>query len=615
MDHVKYFSNLAHLLEAEKEHELQTTKDYLNKKSLKERVEEGLSLYPIIISKQGYGLADTPYLEIETTSSQSQPHQFSSGSTIEIFSNHENIGDKLKCQIQYINGKVIKLFLFMDDFPDWLDCGRLGMNLLVDETSYKEMNIALNKLINSAIEDLPSIYHYIGSSNKKSNKLATENFGNLNQQQSAAVIESLTSEDFYLLHGPPGTGKTTTLVEIAKEYSKNQNQPILICTSSNAAIDHFTKKSKESGLKTVRIGNISKIDTLVYPSTIDEQVKKHSDYKLIKKIKQQAQEYRKQGNKYKRNFGKEEKSKRKALFQESKEMMKDAIKMENFIIEDILSSADVICTTLIGSNHRYLRQKTFDLCIIDEAAQAIEPACWVAIRKSNKIILAGDHKQLRPTVKSKYADENGLTNTLFEKLTKNNSNSIMLKIQYRMNKEIMAFSNKHFYHDKLLAAPKNSDWKIDSQCLEFIDTAGCGYEEERGERMQSIANSGERFIISKHIEPYLLKEFSIGIISPYREQVRKLKEELDLCVRIETIDSFQGQESDIIYISLVRSNENSEIGFLRDYRRMNVALTRAKKKLVIIGDSSTIASDKFYADFIDYCQENNGYRSAWEFIV
>jgi predicted DNA helicase len=304
--------------------------------------------------------------------------------------------------------------------------------------------------------------------------------------------------------------------------------------------------------------------------------------------------------------------------------------LEDYIIDKTLKEADVICSTLVGSVGRYIEKMQFHTVIIDEAAQALEPATWIPIIKAQKVVFAGDPFQLPPTVKSRKAAQEGLSVTLLEKAVQRLEQVNLLDTQYRMHHKIMGFSNTQFYHNQLQAAEAVADWQLQlsdgtpSPPMEFIDTAGCGFEEQINPESQSSYNLEEYFVLRQHLDNLLVilgqQDISIGIISPYREQVLKIQEAIvhdfdhfpDADIEVNTIDAFQGQERDVIYISLVRSNDKGEIGFLKDTRRMNVAMTRAKKKLIIIGDSATLASAAFYRDFLDYVDAHGVYGSAWE---
>jgi ATP-dependent RNA/DNA helicase IGHMBP2 len=344
----------------------------------------------------------------------------------------------------------------------------------------------------------------------------------------------------------------------------------------------------------------------------------------MKTLKKQANEYKNMAHKYKRSFGKAERDQRKALFDEAHRIMKDVGKSEQYIIDDLVSKAQVITATLVGSNHYTVRNVKYHTVVIDEAGQALEPACWVPILKAQKVVLAGDHCQLSPTIKSSEAAKKGLATTLLEKCVALHPESVvLLEEQYRMNEEIMGYSSRVFYHNKLKANDSVAHHVLfpDDAPLAFIDTAGCGYDEKL--EGTSSTNPEEAAFLFKHLGLYTVENFpTIAVISPYKQQIYILKEQLLHMpallvygdkISVNTIDSFQGQERDIVYISMTRSNSEGEIGFLSDIRRMNVAMTRARKKLIVIGDSGTLSSLAFYSDFITYAEQLNAYQSAWQF--
>jgi predicted DNA helicase len=356
----------------------------------------------------------------------------------------------------------------------------------------------------------------------------------------------------------------------------------------------------------------------------------HSYVKDVKKLKKQASEYKNMAHKYKRSFGKAERDQRKALFDEAHKIMREVDKTEQFIIDDLVAKAQVITATLVGSNHYTIRDVKFNSVVIDEAGQALEPACWIPILKAQKVIMAGDHLQLSPTIKSNEAARAGLGITLLEKCVALYPEAVtLLEEQYRMNETIMGFSSKEFYDGRLKAHASVAHRLLfpGDMPFTFIDTAGCGFDEKL--EGTSSVNPEEAVFLVKHLTQ-LAEELStdtfptIAVISPYKEQIRILQElaaaseilkSFSDKISINTIDSFQGQERDVVYISMTRSNTDGDIGFLSDIRRMNVAITRAKKKLVIIGDSSTLGNFAFYADLIKYAEGVNGYKSAWEYIL
>ena len=621
-------TRLLETLIKEKKHDRERYEAGLLNSSQAIRVSRGLSWQPLNIKDTGYGLGDYPYLVVERTKHKGKDHKFSAGKSVTLYlvngdSQYENINGT----INWVDKDTMKIIFTNDDLPDWIHHGSIGLNLSFDEKSYKEMENALHTLLAAKKNRIAELSQIIlgHAAAQKRDTADYLTLPNLNASQNKAVQAITECRDVVAVHGPPGTGKTTTLVEAVNILAKKY-QNILVCAPSNTATDLLTEKIAGKGLSVIRIGNISRVDEGVISHTLEYCISEHKRAREIKTMKQKANEYRKMASKYKRNFGREEREQRRQLYKEAKSLARDAVELEEYIIDDILDKADVITCTLVGANNRYLKERLFPICIIDEAAQALEPASWIPILKSNKVILAGDPFQLPPTVKSDAGRKNGLEHTLLEKVIERTDDVLLLDTQYRMNNVIMGFSNQEFYCDQLKAddSVKNHRLEIiESKPLQLIDTAGCGFEEKQNEESQSLFNPEEATILKKHLELLLTENSSlnIGVISPYKAQVLYLKEFLgeeflsSYDVTVNTIDSFQGQEKDFIYISMVRSNDRNEIGFLKDTRRMNVAMTRAKKKLVIIGDSATLGSHKFYNSFLDYCELNDAYHTAWEFMV
>ena len=455
----------------------------------------------------------------------------------------------------------------------------------------------------------------------------------MNSSQKKAVRKVVGAEDFAIIHGPPGTGKTTTLVEAIKETLKSESQ-VLVCAPSNAAVDLLTEKLSQQGISIVRIGHPARVTEEILDLTLESKIANHQDYKLLKDLRKRSAECFKLGGKWKRSFGADERKQRNLIRLEARSLKKDAERAYQDIVDDILFSTRIVASTLVGANHPKLTHSKFTTVFIDEAGQALEPATWIPIIKSNKVVFAGDHLQLPPTVKCYEAGQKGLKETLFEKAIKGNQADVLLNEQYRMNELIMKFSSNYFYKGILKANSRNLNAKVYSgdQVVEFIDTAGTGYFESQHPDTRSSFNKEEAYLLLKHFTNYIesIKNSgydlpdNYGFISPYKAQVECIKtlleeSDVDLGIKskivVNTIDGFQGQERDVIYISLVRSNEQGEIGFLSDERRMNVALTRAKRKLVVIGDSATIGvKSKFYDEFLDYINVIDSYRSAFELI-
>jgi superfamily I DNA and/or RNA helicase len=621
MDSSLELGRVAELLRIEQREDQAIHELYLKRKSIKDRKEAGLCWFPLKINETGFGLGAYPFIVVERPVDRHR-HQFQPGAPVSLFSAQEgNEDESIFGMVGYVDESRMKITFHLDELPDWVDEGRIGVNLLFDSKSYDEMFKALSEVINCEKGRLKELREII-LGNKKAEFQNRTNVQSvhLNSSQNEALNDIVNAEDVAFVHGPPGTGKTTTLVESILEIIKEEKK-IMVSAASNAAVDHLTRSLAAKGVNVVRIGNLAKIDEDNSARTMDVLLSADRDFKKIKELKKRAVELRKMGGKYKRNFGREEAEQRKLLFQEAKNINKEAREIEQYIVDKIIDGAQVIACTLIGSTNEYIRNKRFDVVFIDEAGQALEPACWVPILKAEKVVMAGDPFQLPPTVKSMEADRGGLSKTLLEKGIERHERVSLLKTQYRMHKDIMAFSNDKFYGNQLEAHPSVSDQLLDghSVAAEFIDTAGCGYNEQEGEDGESRANPEEAQLIRRYVERELsgISAFnSIAVISPYRAQIDILDETFatDKRVVVNTIDSFQGQERDVVLISLVRSNDSGEIGFLKDYRRLNVALTRAKKKLVVFGDSATLASDNFYSDFIAFMESRGAYRTAWEYF-
>ena len=446
----------------------------------------------------------------------------------------------------------------------------------------------------------------------------------LNESQAAAIKEVLVGHPVSIIHGPPGTGKTTTLVEVTRHIVAKEKQT-LVCAPSNTAVDLLAARLHAAGLNVLRVGNITRIDDEVTHLTLAEKLRNHPEWSRIKKVKIEAEEAYRLGGSYKRSFGPQEREDRKRYRQEARELKKWARDLEDRLTELLIDEAQVICTTLIGSAHRNIAGKLFKTVLIDEASQAMDPQCWAAINKAEKVICAGDPIQLPPTVKSTEAMKLGLGITILDRLSGKISSDHLLTIQYRMNDDILAFPNQAFYDGRLASHPSAKNRKISAgdQAYTYIDTVGCGFDEDLNYKTKSLKNEGEFFIVREFL--LRIKEriigHSIGIISPYGEQVRFLRSAVeeetelsDLDIEVNTIDGFQGEEKDFIIISLVRSNPSGEIGFLADFRRLNVAMTRARMKLVVIGDSGTLGQHKLFLSLIEHAESSEAYASAWEYM-
>lgn len=625
---------LEELLELEKEADLEYHRQKILNLPLDKRVKEGYSWYNVTVTKSGYTIGDRAYVIIERPLPH-RPDQFRAGNMVNFFTKQPNVHKPERSGvIQFVERSRMKIILNSADLPDWLNIGLLGVDLLFDDRTYREMAKALTAVKKARGNRLAELRDIILGKQAAQFREVNEflKSDRLNDSQNAAMRDVVGSYELTVIHGPPGTGKTTTLVQTVIQLL--QAEPtVLLCAPSNTAVDLLTERVAAEGINVLRIGNISRVDEDVLRHTLDFQVANHPDAKTIKKLKIEAAELRRKAKRFKRNFGQEERKQRGAMFKEAGEISGWANQLEQRLIDQLLEGARVITCTLVGAASSMLAKRHFRTVIIDEAAQALEPATWIPILKAGRVVLTGDPYQLPPTIKSHEARRKGLEVTLIEKALKRQPRTSLLRTQYRMNELIMNFSNQQFYGDELLADPSVKDWTIakdPSAPVEFVDTAGTDFQEQIQPSFQSRYNEGEFQILCEHL--YALLEHcdtyeisplpSIALISPYREQVVMMKQAVkqdpklqDVPLTINTIDGFQGQERDVVYISLVRSNGKSEIGFLKDYRRMNVAMTRARQKLVIVGDSATIGKDPFYASFLEYCEKHGEYRTAWEFMA
>ena len=446
----------------------------------------------------------------------------------------------------------------------------------------------------------------------------------LNESQKAAVEFALSAEDLAIIHGPPGTGKTTTVAELIVQ-AVHRSEKVLACAPSNTAVDNLLDRLVRAGTRVVRIGHPARITERLRNYSLDGLVEQHENTTVIKDMIREAEALFRQSEKWTR--AKPQRGARESMKREAKRLMADAKRLERQAISSILDQADVICATTTF-NPDTLADRWFDLAVIDEACQSTEPGCWVPLLRSERVVLAGDHQQLPPTVLSSEAAQQGFAKSMMERQIELYGDDVakMLTVQYRMHHQIMNFSSSQFYQNELKAHPSVVDHTLhelegiepsefSGQIMSFIDTAGAGWDEELEPNGLSKRNPNEANLVVKKVQALLdagLPKKDIAVIAPYAAQVRLLR---DLFAgggpEVDTVDGFQGREKEAVVISLVRSNPQNEIGFLADRRRMNVALTRARRKLIVIGDSSTLGIDEFYREFFEYVESISGYLTVW----
>ncbi len=632
--------HVLNLLQIEKKADMEYYRQKVLNTSLEQRKKDGVSWYPVVLAGRHFNMGEKLVVKVERTTALNRPHVFQSGKVVSLFANSNGKQNlTLSGVVNEVKGNTMAITLNVDELPDWAEQEKLGVDLLFDEQSYREMENALKNVIHTHEARIIALREIL-SGNDVPEFINTQpaTIPHLNGSQNEALNKILSARDVAIVHGPPGTGKTTTLVQAIYQTLKQEKQA-LVCAPSNAAVDLLTEKLSEQGLSVIRIGHPARVTESNLSKTMDAQIANHSYYKDLRVIKRKAEEYCEMGSKYKRSFGYAEREQRRLLLAEAKKAREDARQLEDYIVADLLSKADIITTTLVGAANNLIRGMSFKTVFIDEASQALEPACWIPVLKANRVVMAGDHFQLPPTVKSIEAARNGLAQTLFEKCIEKKKKAgtpvdVMLKTQYRMHEKIMRFSASYFYRDELEAADSVRAAVLSPQIppVTFIDTAGCGYTEQLEKESLSTYNEEEGRLLLKHLsdlvteispETILAENLTIGIITPYRAQVRFLSEILgdyealtaiSSQLTIDSVDAFQGRERDIIYISMVRSNDKGEIGFLSDTRRMNVAMTRARKRLVMVGDSATLGGNAFYHQMLDYITDIEAYQSAFELI-
>ncbi|MBP87691.1 MAG: DNA-binding protein [Planctomycetaceae bacterium] len=512
--------------------------------------------------------------------------------------------------------------------PESEASGKYRLDLSSDEVARQRQRTALERARATSGDRLAQLRRVLLGDVKPSfaEKSEAEVPASLNESQQQAVALASCAEDIAMIHGPPGTGKTTTVVEVIRQ-AVSRDEKVMACAPSNMAVDNLFEKLLAAGSSVVRLGHPARVMPELRAHTLDLMVDDHDDMRLARKLTREAYQLFDRAARYTR--AKPVPGERQAMREEAKQLLADARRLERQVVQQILDGADVLCATLTGMASELIAQRSFDLLVIDEACQTTEPACWIPMSRCERVVLAGDHCQLPPTVISREAVKQGFAVSMFERLVEQHGKQAahLLSVQYRMNAAIMDFSSQQFYDGSLVAdksvqdhllseLPDIAETELTTRPVEFIDTAGAGYDEELEPDGESRRNQGEARLICRKVNELIeagLSESAIAVIAPYAAQVRLLKEMLKAeRLEVDTVDGFQGREKEAVLISLVRSNGEGQIGFLADVRRMNVALTRARRKLLVVGDSATISSHLFYQELLDYFEGIGAYRTVWE---
>ena len=614
------------LLRMEYEYEKEEFRRQTETMGVARKVKRGLCWFPVTVGRSYYNSLNQLVLEVTRTEDTDIEHAFEYGRPVCFFRQSAD------GSLHYYNFQAVvsyadesRMVVVMPGAGAVLELQAaecLGVQLYFDETSYRTMFEALDDVLRAKGNRLAGLRDtLLGTLKPGSRQLYPVRFPWLNPAQESAVNRVLCAREVAIVHGPPGTGKTTTLVEAIYETLHREPQ-VLVCAQSNTAVDWISEKLVDRGLSVLRIGNPTRVNDKMLSFTYERRFEDHPLYSELWGIRKELRNLRRQGRRG--SF-----SEREALRSRMSRLRDRATALEVQINADLLDGAHVIASTLVSSNHRLLSGHRFGTLFIDEAAQALEAACWIAIRKADRVVLAGDHQQLPPTVKCYEALKGGLGCTLMETVVRNKPEVVsLLTLQYRMNEEIMRFSSDWFYNGQLQAAPEVRhrgilDW--DSP-ISWIDTSGREFKEEFvGENFGRI-NRQEADLLLEELQKYIARiggrrileeRIDFGIISPYKAQVQYLRGRIKASdafrpyrslLTVNTVDGFQGQERDVVFISLVRANEEGQIGFLGDLRRMNVAMTRARMKLVILGEAATLTRHAFYrkllADIHGRCEDN-----------
>ena len=622
---IQALENQRLLLKQEYEYEKEQFRRHTEATSVARKVRRGICWFPLRVGRSYYNSLDQLVVEVWRTEALEEEHNFEPGKPVTFFTQEASVsmkGDggmlhfmRFAAQVSYVeDDRMVVTLPNADALLQVQNADRLGIQLALDETTYHLMFEALDRVISAKgnrLADLRDICHTQAPAHKFT--FMPTRFPWLNPSQEQAVNEVLWAKDVAVVHGPPGTGKTTTLVEAIYETLHRETQ-VLVCAQSNMAVDWIAEKLSDRGVSVLRIGNPTRVTDRMLGFTYERRFESHPQYSQLWAIRKAIRELyasKKHGD----------------GFQQKISRLKDrATELELSIQQSIFDEARVVACTLTGSANRLLTGHRFGTLFIDEAAQALEAACWIAIPKADRVILAGDHRQLPPTLKCPEALQGGLDKTLMQAIVENKPKSVsLLKVQYRMCDGIMQFPNQMFYGGQLESDPSVKyrgilDWDTP---IEWFDTPDePEYVEQQAGDGLSRQNPAEAELTLKLLQEYfekigkeriLYERIDVGLISPYRGQVQLLRHMLRRnsffkpfrhLISINTVDGFQGQERDVIVISMVRSNDDGQVGFLRDLRRMNVAITRARMKLMLIGHKETLCKHPFYRKLAKYIEEN-----------
>ena len=609
------------LLEIEYNHEKEEFRKQTQTMGIERKTRRGDAWFPVGIGRNYYNSLNQMVVEVTRQPGSDIEHNFEPGRPVCFFTMKRDANGRDSIHYMSFTATVSyaeqdRMVVALPDSGRIVDLQRqeaLGIQLFFDETSYRLMFDALDRVIRAKTGRLAALRDIFYTKAPASQfTFDAPVLPWLNASQQHAVGEVMRAKDVAIVHGPPGTGKTTTLVEAIYETLRRESQ-VLVCAQSNMAVDWISEKLVDRGVAVLRIGNPTRVNDKMLSFTYERRFEAHPDYPQLWSIRKAIRELRQQ-----------RRGRTESWHQKMDRLKSRATELELRIRSSLFGEARVIACTLTGAANRVLEGEHYSTLFIDEAAQALEAACWIAIRKAGRVILAGDHCQLPPTVKSIMALKGGLGRTLMERIAEQKPEVVtLLEVQYRMNEQIMRFSSDYFYNSRVQSAPEVKGRGIldYDRPMMWVDTTDVdGREEFVGENFGRI-NRAEAELTLTTLADYFDKigrqrvldeSIDVGIISPYRAQVQLLRKMIRQSERlrpyrrlitVNTVDGFQGQERDIILISLVRDNDGGDIGFLRDLRRMNVAITRARMKLIILGSAATMTRHPFYNKLYEYVTE------------
>lgn len=629
-----HFQRQARLLNLESRAEAERLRERSRKLSAAEAERSGNSLLDLAIADEEAGLGGRCLVKLVKRKRTPLPWtRLGVGTPVLLSPNDESKGQGVRGVVCERGNSYLRVALA--GLPDDLeDAESWRVDLSHDEIATERQRAALDRARLARGDRLTELrktllgQHPPEFSQARSSEPAPEEVlhARLNETQREAVQFLLSARDLALIHGPPGTGKTTTVVELIRRAVRRGDK-VLACAPSNLAVDNIFERLLAAGERVVRLGHPARVLPELRSHTLDLLVEEHHDVALARKLVKEALALFRKANRYTR--AKPEPGSRQQTRQEARSLLADARKLEAQAVEHILDTADILCATTTGMDDELLGSRRFDLLVIDEACQSTEPGCWIPLARAERVVLAGDHCQLPPTVVSGDAAAQGFGVSLFERLISLYGRDVArrLSVQYRMHASIMDFSSLEFYEAELTAheavtahrlceLPGVETNPLTESPVEFIDTAGAGYDEELEPDGESRMNPREAELVVRKVQSLLdagVPAEAIAVIAPYSAQVRLLREKLTAPgLEIDSVDGFQGREKEAVVICLVRSNPSGEIGFLGDVRRMNVALTRARRKLLVIGDSATLASDAFYQRLLEYFEGLGAYKTVWE---